>query len=127
MECSGEGRLCFRLQNDRIAQAFQLSNEPLLNLLFIDGGKVISPFLVVGLTSLDHVIENHQNTVTNGDGSPLCPPSCTDPTVLLPQIVLRVTCRMGRLHQHRFGPAIALTDATTELFATGLMMARTVG
>jgi hypothetical protein len=50
---SGESRLCFRLQDDRIAQTLQLSNEPLLNLLFIYVGKVINSFLVVGLTGLD--------------------------------------------------------------------------
>ena len=30
---------------------------------------------------------------------------------------------MRRLDEHRLGPAIALTDATTELFASGFMMA----
>jgi len=48
---SGEGRLCFRLQDDRVAQTFQLSNKPLLNLLFIYGSKVVNSLYIKLRTS----------------------------------------------------------------------------
>ncbi len=102
-ERSGEGRLCFRLQDDRIAQTFQLSNEPLLNLLFIDGGQVVNSFLVVGLTALDHVIENHQDTVTDSHRCFLAPASRTDAAILFAKIGLGMPRRMSRLNEYRFG------------------------
>jgi len=111
-KCSGESCLCFGLQDDCIAQPFQLSDKPSLNLLFIDVGKVVSSFLVIELTGLDHVIENHQDTVTNSHRRFFAPSSCANPTVLLTQIRLGMTCRMGRLDEHCFGPAIPLTRAT---------------
>ncbi len=80
---------------------------------------------MVGLTSLDHVIENHQDAVTDSHRRFLAPASCTDPAVLFAQIRLGVPCCMRRLDEHRFGPAIALTRAATLLFASRFMLTRT--
>jgi hypothetical protein len=80
---------------------------------------------VVRLIGLDHVIENHQDTVTDCHGSFLGPPSRTDATVLFAQVRLGMPCCMRRLDEHRFGPAIPLTRATTELLSSRFMIAWT--
>src|SRR5215470_5951597 len=100
-------------------------NQSLLNLIVLDGGKVVCSFLVIGLARLDQVIENHQDTVTDCHRGFLAPASRTDPTILFAKIRLRMSRRMGRLDEHRFGPAIALTRAATPLLASCFMIART--
>lgn len=96
-----------------------------MHLLCIDSGKVVSSFLVVGLPGLDHVIENHQNTVTDSYSRTLGPSSRTNPKVLFPRITLSMRRRLRRLDEHCFGPAIALTDAATEVSASRFVVART--
>src|SRR5205823_4189540 len=99
-------------------------NQSLLNLLFIDRGKVVSSFLVIRLTRLDHVIENHQDAVADRHRGFLASSSRTDPTVLFAQIRSTMACRMSGLNKHRFGPAIALARAATLLFPSRFMLAR---
>ena len=97
----------------------------MLYLLFICDDKRVSSFLVVRLTGLDHVIENYQNAVTNSHNSLFSPSSRTDPTILFAKVRLGMPCCMRRLDEHRFGPAIPLTRATTELLASRFMIAWT--
>lgn len=96
-----------------------------MNLLFIAGDKVVNSFLVIGLTALDQMIENYQDTMTDSQRGFLAPASRTDAAIVFAKIGLGMPRRMSCLNEDRLGPAIALTRAATVLFASRFLLART--
>src|SRR5713226_3571611 len=63
--------------------------------------------------------------MTDRDGGALSSSSCSNPLILRAQIrVLGSRSGLGRLHQDRFDPMIALAHTSAEPFAATLVVAR---
>src|SRR3981081_181187 len=84
--------------------------------------EVILSFFFIGLGGREHLVVNHQNTVPHSHRRPLDPTPLAHPSILRPQIGFRLSRRMSRLHQHRFGMPISFAGPPTHALASTFML-----
>src|SRR5437660_12827599 len=102
----------------------QALDQMTLHPLFIGLLEEADSFLVIVLFCFHHVIKNDENTMSHGDGSPFASSSFGKATVLLSQIRLGPTHRMGSLHQGSSHIRIPFPDPATAPFASTFIVSR---
>ncbi len=95
--------------------------------LFVSLLQVRDPLFVIVLAREHHLIENDQHAVPYSNGGSLFATSLPNASILLSEVGLRPACSMSRLDQCCSQPLIPLANATTEPFASALMLAWAVG
>src|SRR5881392_3370117 len=90
-----------RGQSHLVSQPFKLPGCPSLSMLAIQFRKVVRSFFLIGLTSREHVIVNHQNAVCHR--STFVATASSNLMILRREVtVLGSRCGIGSLNQHCF-------------------------
>lgn len=104
-----------------IAQSLQPLDEAVRHLMPIHLLEELYSFLLIGLPSHHHVVENDEDTMRDSESSPFSSPSVLEASILLAQVRLRVS----GLHERHFDVVIARPGSPRPAFACTFVVART--
>ena len=100
-----------------IAQSLQPLDEAVRHLMPIHLLEELHSFLLIGLPSHHHVVENDEDTMRNSESSPFSSPPVLEASILLAQVRLRVSGGVSGLHQRHFDIVIARPGSPRPAFA----------
>ena len=117
-----------RGKRDRVAELFESANMMTLNASGIELVKVVSSEIRVRFLLPQDMVNDHQQTVGDGDNGLLSPSSSRNAMVLGRQIlVLHAGDDPGHFSQHRSQISVSRASCATKPLATALFVPRAVG
>ncbi len=117
-----------RGKRDRVAELFESANMMTLNASGIELVKVVSSEIRVRFLLPQDMVNDHQQTVGDGDNGLLSPSSSRNAMVLGGQIiVLHAGDDPGHFSQHRSQISVSRARCATKPLATALFVPRAVG
>lgn len=108
-----------------IAQPLQPLDEAARPLVPIYLLEELHSFLLIGLPSHHHVVENDQDAMRDSESSPFRSPSVLEASILLTQVRLCVSGGVSGLHQRHFDVVIARPGSPRPAFACTFVVAWT--
>ena len=106
-----------------IAQSLQPLDEAVRHLMPIHLLEELHSFLLIGLPSHHHVVENDEDTMRDSESSPFSSPSVLEASILLAQVRLRMSGGVSGLHQRHFDVVIARPGSPRPAFACTCVVA----